>query len=434
MTNLKKCAEDNFKVIYPYIKQMCFNEHQEEWLLNFYYLQILPYAKEMIEKDFIAGQNIKSPLLQFFYIKRLFDFEHKVSNELSDEALCLHNQLNDMSPLLHKFQDAYFSNVWQRKEGFSPQSFYSDQYVVNIRQLLELSVLFWMLVNLEDALQVEPSNDALQDYQKWVTRRLVIHSNNTTTFYSQMILEPYKPNVLWYFLHGAERFFIFFQMERIRFKLIRDNTQRSLHGFLNDKLNAQKVLIDFPVAAISFSLNILFLILLPYRFLRTLTNEVYSRVKNPITRLIEKFNPRYKQDTGSHLLYLSLLGLIYGSLLTLFSLPLIPLPLTWVPHILLSPVAAIIPLSYLFLVPCIAIVKKIYYRYRTVESPDDSIAVEEQTTKDETLNVNAESDLSLLHRYKTQLRLNRAAFVNTSTTEKSIEEEDVIQLLSQRFS
>ena len=66
MTNLKKCAEDNFKVIYPYIKQMCFNEHQEEWLLNFYYQQILPYAKEMIEKDFIEGQNIKSPLLQFF--------------------------------------------------------------------------------------------------------------------------------------------------------------------------------------------------------------------------------------------------------------------------------------------------------------------------------------------------------------------------------
>lgn len=404
MTDLKKCAEDHFTVIYPYIKQICFNDEQEEWLLSFYYDEILPYAKNIIEKKFIAKQNITMQALQFFYIKQFFDFESRTVDALADDAVCLHNGLNEIDLLLRKFQNAYYSNVWNKKPGFFPESFYSEQYPIGIRKLLKLSALFWMMAELEKSLQSEPNNKSLLEHEKWVKRWFVIHSNNTNTFYKRMILESFQPNLFWYFLNGSDRFFTFFQMEKIRFKKNWENLKQSLHYFLDETLDVHKVCVDFPVATAQFSFNMLFFILLPYRFLRTLTNELFYHIKSPVVGLIERLNPRYKLNTSSHLLYLLFLGLIYGSLLTILGLPLLPVPISWLPNILISPMAAIVPLSYLFFVPCAALVKIFYHRFIPQKSDSDALDNVDCINKVDSVAdlLVPELKLSLLYRYKNE--------------------------------
>jgi len=408
MTNLKKCAEDHFTVIYPYIKQVCFNAQQEKWLFEFYYDEILPYAKEIIENKFIAKQNISMQALQFLYIRRFFDFESRSAHELPNEAVCLHNGFNEIDPLLRRFQNAYYSNVWNKKPGFTEESFYSEQYPVCIRQLLKLSALFWIIIKLEQALRLEPNNKILLEHQKWVSRRIIIHSNNTNTLYKKMILESFQPNLFWYFLNGSDRFFTFFQMEKIRFKKTLRSLNQSLHYFLDERLDAHKILVDFPIATAQFSFNILFFVLLPYRFLRTLANEMFHHIKSPVVGLIERLNPRYKLNTSSHLLYLLFLGLIYGSVLTILGLPLLPVPTSWLPNIFMSPVVAVIPLSYLFFVPCAALAKSFYHKF-IFESLETSELNASQSTIKKSYELDdmlgPESKTSLLYRYKKQMTL-----------------------------
>lgn len=256
---LKQTAEKHFNLIYPYIKQLSANEEQEHWLLGYYYEKMMPYAVQVLESKSIANPKEENLGRRLYFLKQYFDYDSKATTELCKESVYLLNQFNHIHAFYHQFQNAYFLNIYHKKPGFHFQSFCSEQYIINIRTLLQLTALFWAKEQIKQEKLNSPQDEDLIYYENWVKRQLLRHKNNCRLPNSQAILEPYKPSLIWFFFNGSNRLFTFLQLESLHLKQFWRDFKRPLQFFQKGNLDVVKMFFELPICAVIFTLHILFL-------------------------------------------------------------------------------------------------------------------------------------------------------------------------------
>lgn len=368
---VRQVADRDFHLFYPYIKQLSANASQESWLLDFYYQKIMPYTVNILESNFIAKQKTNSLEWRLYFLKEFFEFESKKKLDVNDETIYLNNKLMNIHSICQQFQNEYFNNIRQKKPGFNFDAFYSNQYQVNFLKLIQLTALFWAKDQIEQNPEFIIRSKKNGSYLKWIDNRLSRHCNNTVMPNQQVIFEPFRPSIIGYFFTGSERFFVFLQMEKYHLSLFWRNIKNTIKNFRKGKEHLTQAFFELPICALIFSLNVLFISLLPYRLLRSVVNEIYQYIKGPVEKFIESCNPRYKVNPISHFIHLLFLSLLYASLLTIFCLPIIPIPLTWVPSIASWQSLALVPAMYMALIPLVGVLSGFKSQPKFEQPKDD---------------------------------------------------------------
>lgn len=360
MSNTDEPCLDVNSIIYPYVKTLFLNNQQQVWFLDYYSAHLKSYVIRLVEKEFFAKQKISNLQLQIIFLRQYFSYLSRDIEYPSEKLLPLINGLEHIDALVKDFENACFKNIYYQRHGFTLNSFYPGNYVTILKKLLQKTLILYMHEKLQQGLINDPEQFLYKENLKWLMDQLRSEHAPITVIHAEEQKNNYKPNLLWYFLNGANRLPLFLQMEIYFFK---ENMQRLgywIQYLSESPSDLKNSLVAFPISAIVFSLNTIFLLLIPYRFLRTMVNECFYHIMRPITKFLLVLTPNDRNNVASYVTRGLLHILIYGALLTIFNLPLFPLSHFWLPTILFTPYIALIPLGYLMIVPLLAICVNVY--------------------------------------------------------------------------
>lgn len=398
MSNTDEPCLDVNSIIYPYVKTLFLNDQQQTWFLDYYSEHLKPYVIKLVEERFFAKQKISSLQLQIIFLRQYFSYLSRDIETPSAKLLPLINGLEHIETLVKDFENACFKNIYSQQHGFNFNSFYPGNYATIIKKLLQKTLILYMHDKLQQGLVNDPDNFLYKENLKWLMTHLRSEHTPITVTHQKGQKNNHEPNLFWYFLNGANRLPLFLQIEIYYFKA---SMQRSAYWVRYLSENAgdlKRGLIAFPMSAIFFSLNIIFLVLMPYRFLRTIVNECFHQIMSPITTFLLEVTPNYRSNAASYTSRLLLNVLIYGFLLTMLSLPLLPLPHLWLPTIFFTPYIALIPLIYLVAVPLLAICVNVYKQEFKCEVKEDPIATSSEKMIEKSNN--KENAKPILHQYR----------------------------------
>lgn len=360
MSNMDKPAFDINIVIYPYIKTLCPKAAQQQWFLEFYAQQLKPYLVDLLEHRFFGLQKITDISDQLDYLRYYFAYLDKDTQFVPDKLYALIHGVDHIEPLRKDFENAYFFNILRRKQGFSLHDFYPSHYESLLKQLLQKTLLILFYEKIALALIDQPNKKKYQDYQRWVIDRVNAQRLPTKLTSVESQEQFYTPNLYWYALTGANRFMLFFQIELYHLHDMARQVKKWVKYIADNPSDYRNICAVFPLTAMIFCIKLLFLMLMPYRFLRTLVNECYDQITFPLQNFIRHCKPSFKNSVITYPAYMLMNVLIYGSLLTMFSLPLLPIPLLWIPSIFTSPFIVLVPLSYLITIPLMSSCLSVY--------------------------------------------------------------------------
>ncbi|MCS5707987.1 hypothetical protein CC99x_003625 [Candidatus Berkiella cookevillensis] len=393
MSNTDEPCLDVNSIIYPYAKTLFLNDQQQRWFLDYYSEHLKSYVIRLVEKEFFAKQKISNLQLQIIFLRQYFSYISRDIEYPSEKLLPLLNGLEHIDALVKDFENACFKNIYYQQHGFTLSSFYPGNYVAIIKKLLQKTLILYMHDKLQQGLINEPDQFLYKENLKWLMAQLHSEHAPITVGHTKDQKNNYKPNLLWYFLNGSNRLPLFLQMEIYYFKANMQRLRYWIQYLSENTGDLKNGLIAFPMSAIVFSLNIIFLLLMPYRFLRTIVNECFYYIMRPITKFLLELAPNDRNNAASYASRASLNILIYGGLLAIFSLPLLPLPHFWLPTILFTPYLALIPLGYLLIVPVLAICVNVY-KQEFKSDDEEKISVKMEET------IEAQNAKPILYQYR----------------------------------
>lgn len=360
------------KILYPYIKILFPSSKHQQWFLSYYEATVKPYVISLVEKDFFAKQKVTKLSDQINYLRYYFSYIDRDTNILPDSLYTLVNGLAHIRPITRDFENQYFNNVFRRKNGFTADDFYPSHYQSILKKLLQKTLLIYTYEKIKQGLEVDPENPNYQKYHQWINARIRAEHipEKLTGFKTDKAF--YQPNLLWYFINGANRVPLFLQIEWYHLKKMFNEMGQWITHLSNHPRDLRNALFVFPLTSIMFSIRVLFLVLMPYRLLRTLANEVYHQISDMLHRFLLTCKPNFKENTSSNITVLLTNILIYGSILSIMSLPILPIPFMWLPNVFFSPYIALVPISYLAMIPMSSLCLSVYKKEFAKRNPPQS--------------------------------------------------------------
>lgn len=393
MSNTDEPCLDVKSIIYPYVKTLFLNDQQQIWFLDYYSEHLKSYVIRLVEEEFFAKQKISNLQLQIIFLRQYFSYIARDIEYPSEKLSPLINGLEHIDTLVKDFENACAKNIFYQKHGFTLNSFYPGNYITIIKKILQKTLVLYMHDKLQQGLINEPDQCLYKENLKWIIAQIRSEHAPITVIHTKEQKNNYKPNLLWYFLNATNRLAFFLQMEIYFFK---ENMRRLgywIQYLSENPGDLKNGLITFPMSAIVFSLNIIFLLFMPYRFLRTIVNESFYHIMRPITKFLLVLTPNDRNNAASYASRVLLNILIYVFLLAIFSFPLLPLLHVWLPSILFTTHIALIPFGYLLMVPLLAICVNVYKQeFKSGDEEKISVRTEEI--------IEVQDAKAILHQYR----------------------------------
>lgn len=358
-----------FLVIFPASKDHIFITHVYNTL-------IVPYVQKLISKIQLTSLNEQQVLL---LLKSMFT--KKLSSMPVDERekiMPLYIGLHSLEKFAFEFENAFFKAILQKNMDVTADFFLPSNFKKHLKTILKLQVLIMMRENLR-TIQLE-KNQELINYKQWVKREIEIRTVPLTDKkeISRQKADTYYPSMIWYFFNGAPRLWLFMQLEYLKIKKIILTWYDWLYYLNHETLSFKVVGISLPIAALKFLLDLLFVALMPYRFLRTSVNEISNYISMQIQDILHQYN--HHSIRGNNWIIFNFvlqLGIYIGLTLSV-GLPILPLPHMWVPALFFSTYLPLFALGYLGSLVVCSLSSAIYLQYfksRSInQDPNNSLS------------------------------------------------------------
>lgn len=359
MSSLDKPPIELKRILYPYIKNLFPYQPHQKWFLTYFDKIIKPYVVSLVEDRCFARKNIKGLNEQVAFLQYYYAYLEYESDPIPESLIALINGLDNIRYITNGFENAVFVNIAMRRHGFTMDDFYPGHYQTILKKILEKTLLIVTFEKIQQAVKKDPNKNNRMALQ-WITNK--IHeepmANQLTGVTSRRLFYP--PNLVWYFFNGATRIPLLIQIEWYHLKKMFREMGIWINYLSKHASDYRNSLVIFPLTSLLFCIRVLFLFLLPYRLLRTFANEVYDQVNDALYRMIVACKPNFRSHALSNIIYVVTNVLIYGTLLSILSLPIFPIPLNWLPGYIFSSYLALIPLSYLAAIPLLSVCKQVY--------------------------------------------------------------------------
>lgn len=361
MHNNTSSSQGRMPILYPYLKWFSSNEQQQAWFLRFYHKKIAPYIRSITDTQVFEAHKITELDQKLDLLRKYFDYDRVDSGVLKEELFPLDKALNTPEPLVRIFENDFFRNITHQKPGFNIDQFYPENHTFMIQKMLKVAVLLYMHELAIQAVSKAPSHSKAQRQAHLVWTKGQIKAWESFCENEQPQGKAgYQPNLWWYGLIGANRFPLLLQTEIFHLKQMWGKVETGMQVFdkpdeLSHKVN------ELVFLSLQFLGHLLFLTLMPYRVLKTAVNELYHYTLTPLDYLLYKAFPKQMQQFQTQMGYTLLKGGIYLALLSLMSMPWLPVPISWIPRMFSSPMIGIIPLSYCLSMPLLGLCQKLFF-------------------------------------------------------------------------
>lgn len=310
----------------PYFIAIFPHSKEHKWITHVYQDLIIPYIENLIEKIEYAGTDeFEKLFLIKYYFQRV---PGKVHNEAKQKTFSLYLGLNSLERISWDFENSFFSAMRKNEMDVSINAFLPANFSKHLKSILKLQLLISLKRRLFLLFTNSKSNNHIKSYMRWIDReiqtRTVSNVNKYQTFNEKE--SPYYPNRIWYFFNGANRLWLFLQLELLKIKEIVENWKDQVIGISKEGVTSKIILL--PLSSIKFSLDLFILFLMPYRLLRTIVNELTNYFLLNINDLWLKHYFITMRDKSGFIINLFIQIGIYLGLTLCIGLSILPIPQT----------------------------------------------------------------------------------------------------------
>ncbi len=392
-------------VLLPYLSSVANISKQQDWLLEIYNDEILPLANEAF-KEFI-GENVSQKIvnlemLQDYFLKR----KKQRSYESNFKLVNLRHKLCITDKIKSNIEYSFYKSIVLGKPGFSFQSFLPLTLNKILPSILHIQVL---LNILEEIAKLESAGYRSQVIllKQWASKELKaknsLNSNVLNNYREYNYIGPSKP---YYFFNGAQHLFLSFQLEYNHLLKMYNETLHLVSDIKNLRLDFNKIIHIITFGQLNFIMNLFIVSLSPYRFVRTAVNHSVNLVTVYAQDKILRKTPLVAKREYWEALSLILQMATYLALIVLTGLPLLPLPLAYIPEALVGVNMLYGGMAYLvstfFCAGCMACIDKIYRDHKQVKPLEEDNVVKIATVSTNKANYGFKSHLYDIHRLNSQ--------------------------------
>ncbi len=319
---------------------------QKAWITAIYYNKIVPFIDSLIRVQTFRNREIT---LHELYILKSYFSKNKQTLSEAQRANFIHlrNAIKISDALARDIEYSFFVNVAKRRSGFSIDSFLPDTFRRHLRSILEIQILLFIESELKNL--CTPVNESQrQKLYQWVRKELNIKKGENKSENSSIITDftHTSPSLLYYFFNGAQHLFILHQLEGIQLRAVANDWLKWKQVLMKERFSMKDLLTLLTVPTTKFIFYLFYLSLFPYRTLRTAVNQLSNYSADKLQEImLNHFPNNSKKKTWTALKIVFQMSL-YVSLILSVGLPLFPLPLIWLPELLMSKWLLAVPLLY----------------------------------------------------------------------------------------
>lgn len=343
--------------------------HEKEWVYEIYHSLIVPYVDDFIKNEILKTQHIQLENLKI--LKALFTKNVK-NVEIHDSEIFLRckNRIQIIDHLAWDFENQFFKAIWNQNTQLSFSSFLPNNVKELLRTIVKIRILLLMRDEILYIEKMSGKNNETNALRQWVSRELLIRSSSFSNKNADLKQQTYdfRPNETYYFLNGAHRIFIFCQLELKKLKNIFYAWYDLSLSLSYEKPSFAQLALRLFLSSLKFMFDLLYIILLPYRMLRTLVNEISQGSIIKLNYFLIGKSPSLSNSSSWIILHFIFQSAIYLGLILSFSLPILPLPLNWIPAAFFSPYLPVVALMYMSSVIVINLGKSLFSSAPKVES------------------------------------------------------------------
>lgn len=322
--------------------------HDREWVFEIYHSLIVPYVDGFIKNELLKTQHIPLEdlkILKALFIKNVKDFE--IHNK--EFFLRCKNRIQIIDHLAWNFENQFFKSIWNQNTQINFRTFLPNNFKELLRTIVKIRILLLMRDEISFLEKLQERNSETIALQQWVSRELLIRSSSFSSKNVDLKEQTYdfKPNEMYYFLNGTHRVFIFCQLELKKIKNIFYVWYDLSLSINYENLSVIYLAFRLFLSSLKFIFDLLYITLLPYRMLRTLVNEISQASVVKINHFLLEKVPSLSNSSNWIILHFIFQSTIYLSLILSFGLPILPLPLNWIPAAFISPYLPIVALIYI---------------------------------------------------------------------------------------
>lgn len=342
---------------------------EREWVYEIYHSLIIPYVDGFIKNEILKTQHIQLEdlkVLKALFVKNLKDVEIHASEVFQR----CKNRIQIIDHLAWDFENLFFKAIWNQNTQLTSNSFLPNNFKELLRTIVKIRILLLMRDELLYIEKLNEKNNETNALRQWVSRELLIRSSSFSNKNIDLKEQTYdfKPNETYYFLNGTHRIFIFCQLELKKLKNIFYAWYDLSLSISYENTSFAHLAIRLSLSSLKFMFDLLYIILLPYRMLRTLVNEISQGAIVKLNKFLIGKSPNLSNSSSWIILHFIFQSAIYLGLILSFGLPILPLPLNWIPAAFFSPYLPVVALIYMSSIIVINLGKGIFSNAPKVES------------------------------------------------------------------
>jgi len=357
--------------IKPILDTLLSDSTNHNWLADFYKSHIQQKVEHIVNHKIFGPNSLftqkypnSSPLERLNLLKAYF-LDKRFKGEDARpylEPLKKVTRIRNIQSLLRVLQNDLVRAIAKQSDGVSLDTQLHAKGPVLLRHLIESQVLIVMQNKIAELQLSKVNNPQLTNLHTWIKKELAqlcpVQANLDLDARRFSLLEQdlskhelswHNAESLWYFLNGANRLSLFIQHETLSIKKVQQRfwkNVRTLNKSVKEGEVLSKMFFITPLKGLRFCWDLIKASLIPYRFLRTLVNELHYLSSKVIDSLLFRREGQYRPVPKSLMVH-SLAAIaqlsLYVGLLMSFGLPILPNPTTWLPQM----VSLFVPFSVL---------------------------------------------------------------------------------------
>ncbi len=334
--------------LFPFFKAMFNCSSEDEWLVRNYGEKIVPYIENLVKVKTFKTSTMS--LEQLKLLKSYF-FKTKQSETANKRKIILplSNGIKYCDKMASEFEDSFFREIAKKNSKLTIDSFLPSNYQKHYRKILEIQLCLFVKNELSQRIETDQlQKNEITDYQVWIDKVLksLVSQELEIIKREENQHDYFKPSKVYYFLNGSNKTFKFIQLEYIALRQMFRNWVNDKKYFMQNSLELKSASKRLALSLGRFVFDLFYISLIPYRLLRTFVNEVSSSISLfAQDKLVTNFPSIAKYKCWLVFRFTLEFGL-YFSLLYQAGLPLIPIPISWLPSVLLSTYLPLVAIAY----------------------------------------------------------------------------------------
>lgn len=321
------------------------------WLNQFYQIKIAPKVNNTIEKEIFKEKPIT--LKSLGLLKEVFTHRYNLQENTAKKTLPLIELLEDPHDICWDLQNRLFKEIINPKSPVAIHTLLPQNSFQKLKQLISLQFLMFCKNKLNKIKKNKSNEKEWQAIKGWIDKEILIYKvikrpyQRTKKGDLREKLSTHRDECQSYFdiiylLNGAWRLPTAIQKEAMILKRILINYQARMNDLVEPFESDNGIFARLLLLNLFLAIDLMTLLLIPYRLLRSIVNEVCLRIFHGLRNTLAWVSPKLKQDVSALGFSYVMSFFAFICLLMTCQLPLLPIPFFWLPGNFLS---TILPIS-----------------------------------------------------------------------------------------